>query len=289
MPIKFPCENCGQVLSVGSRKAGRRAKCPKCAQPLVVPEADRAAAQMAQRRSQREAVDDEQEGDPYTQFAIYDDDDEMELVYETDEAPAAVNRPPDQNLVAVPRSVLYTQGVLLGAVALVCFALGVIVGGGFLGGGRNAAVQPIPCSVEGTISTVTSTQNTIPDDGALVFVLPIDRKPEQRAPVEGLRPQDEPPREDHPSLVVVRSINGGFARTDTEGRFRLRLPDVGDYYVLVVSHTSDRSADEQIDRDHLAELGSYFDPPAAELLGNRRYSFQRQRVRGDTTLEVVLR
>jgi hypothetical protein len=285
MPIKFPCETCGQVLSVSSRKVGRRAKCPKCSEPLVIPTAETAAQRMQERRRRREDVDSE-DFDPFAEFAVYDD--EMEVVYETDEEAAESQGPVDRNLVAVPRLALYVQGAALGVVGLVCFALGVIVGGGFASSDRQARAAPQPCVIEGTVAFVGSTNREIPDQGAVVLVLPKDRSPQQRAAPEGMRPQDAPPPEDHPGLRMVRSIQGGYARTDIDGRFRVRVPDVGDYYVLVVSNSAQRSAAEALDRDDLAQIGNYF-VPAYELLGDNKYLWEARRIRGDDTMRVVFR
>jgi hypothetical protein len=285
MPIKFPCETCGQVLSVSSRKVGRRAKCPKCSEPLVIPTAETAAQRMLERRRRREDVDSE-DFDPFAEFAVYDD--EMEVVYETDEEEAESRGPVDRDLVAVPRIALYVQGAALGVVGLVCFALGVIVGGGFASSDPRAQAAPQPCVIQGTVAFVGSTDREIPDEGALVLVLPKDRIPEERATPEGMRPEDAPPPEDHPGLRMVRSIQGGYARTDIDGRFRIRVPDIGEYYVLVVSHAAQRSASESRDRDDLAQLGNYFDA-AYELLGDKKYRWETRRIRGDDTMQVVFR
>jgi len=37
MPIKFRCKNCGRLLSAKDEDSGKRAKCPGCRQPTVVP------------------------------------------------------------------------------------------------------------------------------------------------------------------------------------------------------------------------------------------------------------
>src|SRR5581483_11780146 len=39
MPIKFPCPNCQQPLSVKDELAGKRGPCPKCKKMLTVPQA----------------------------------------------------------------------------------------------------------------------------------------------------------------------------------------------------------------------------------------------------------
>jgi phage FluMu protein Com len=40
MPIRFRCEFCGSRLSVASRKAGARAKCPQCGRQITIPACD---------------------------------------------------------------------------------------------------------------------------------------------------------------------------------------------------------------------------------------------------------
>lgn len=37
MPIKVTCENCGVTLKTADSAAGKKAKCPKCQGPIVVP------------------------------------------------------------------------------------------------------------------------------------------------------------------------------------------------------------------------------------------------------------
>ncbi len=38
MPIKFDCPECGKPLSIKDELAGRRIKCPRCSEPVTVPE-----------------------------------------------------------------------------------------------------------------------------------------------------------------------------------------------------------------------------------------------------------
>ena len=45
MPIRFLCPNCGQVLSIGRRKAGIEVTCPKCRQSVTVPAPGQASSQ----------------------------------------------------------------------------------------------------------------------------------------------------------------------------------------------------------------------------------------------------
>src|SRR5436190_8898336 len=135
MPIRFPCPHRSQKLSVSTRKAGKTANCPRCKKELTVPAPEAAATSDADAASTSE--EGENEDDPYAQFVVYD---ETELVYD-DATPITQpgGTPSIQDRVAVPRYVLYTQGLLLGAVALVCFIFGVLTGGTFFSAPSQSA------------------------------------------------------------------------------------------------------------------------------------------------------
>lgn len=45
--IRFNCENCGQKFKLSDRYAGRKSKCPKCKQPIVIPPAGEESAQQS--------------------------------------------------------------------------------------------------------------------------------------------------------------------------------------------------------------------------------------------------
>lgn len=55
MPIRFRCDNCGQLLSISRKKAGQEVTCPQCVHrtrvPQLQPEATAAAADLADEDS----------------------------------------------------------------------------------------------------------------------------------------------------------------------------------------------------------------------------------------------
>ena len=140
MPIRFVCEHCGQKLSVSSRVAGRKAKCPKCKEKIAIPEESEQPEKATSAVSEKSSGGDAEERasdsgehldeNPFAQFAVYDDHNDDEWIYEEDleiETPKD-DRPLDPTKLAVSRRVLYMQGSLLGIVALGCFVFGIIVG-----------------------------------------------------------------------------------------------------------------------------------------------------------------
>jgi len=265
-----------------------RAKCPKCEEPITVPApADGEESSKRDKKEEQPEPSSDQEAyeDPFAQFLVYDD--ESELIYATEEEdipPYAEDVPVDPTRVAVPRRVLYMQGALLGVVAIACFALGVLVGLG-TSGGRTGTDGPQPCFLRGTIALGNGGDETTPDEGAVAIVVPQGVRPEQKADIEGLRPQDVPPDENHPGLRAIRSIGGDYARADENGNFELRVPDTGEYYLLIISANRFTSDDDQ-PKNVLAQIGRFF-TLAPDLFGGNEYRWQQEPVRRDRELNVV--
>jgi hypothetical protein len=310
MPIRFRCEYCKSRLSVTTRKAGARAKCPKCGQTITIPDRprtdsvsvepsepspppapDSTTASTEPPSSDSEppppasSAAEEQPVDPFAQFLVYDE--EIELVYEDeeDEPPASVAALPfDASKVTFSRSLLYAQGILLGVVALFGFVLGVLVGIGGRGG-DVAVEEPVPCSITGRIVLRTQDDDTIPDHGAVAIVFPQDARPEAKLEILGLRPQDAEPPADHPALLAIRGMGGDYARADDEGSFRLQVPDRGQYFVMVISATR-RNSDRELAKTTLAQVGRFFQL-APDLFSGYDYRWQQETVKGDRQLNFV--
>jgi phage FluMu protein Com len=291
MPIKFACEHCGQRLNVSSKQAGVRAKCPKCKGKIQVPEANGEASNepdevVGDGDASRPAGAASEEENPYAEFVVYDD--EVEWHYESDDNDYAprLSTATDLDRVAVPRRVLYAQGILLAVVAIVSFILGTLVTGG---GSKEAAdVGPVPCQLSGEVVYATGGGRNLPDDGSIVLVLPQDQRPAPtgKAPIEGLRPGDPLPLGESENLRIIQSIGGAYARTDNAGRFQLTLPDHGQYFVLIVSKNKYRAPGEERDKADIAQLGNYVLTPT-ELLGESKYEWRVVTIRKNESLDLT--
>lgn len=287
MPIRFVCEHCQQRLSVSSRKVGAQSKCPKCNGRITVPSAEEAEKQLA-RAAPRD--DEEEAADPFAQFAVFDED--AQWVYES-EAPETAGRRTsstpsdvDPEKLAVSRHLIYLQGVLLAVVALVSFTLGILVGGATGGGPAQEEGVPQPAVLTGKVTYVSPGGSRLPDNGAVVMVVPSDMRPERKAPVEGLVPSAPAPGPNDPGLQTIDALGGDYARTDVNGEYQIRVPDRGKYYVLVLSGNARRRGSEELNRSDLARLGDFF-LPAPDLLGQNRYRLAEQTIRRDTTFDVA--
>jgi hypothetical protein len=274
MTIRFACTHCGQRLSVHDEKVGKRAKCPKCKQPITVPTSEAAAAQLAEVRAARAEAELE---DALAEFVVYDDED-VELIYETEDEPRTAPSPQaDENYVAVPRYIVYVQGILLGFVAVISFALGILVGGSTATNMNTGDADAGPVLLSGRITFRNSGNEQVPDEGGVVIALPATARPEQKIDIQGLRPGDEPPGDNHPGVLAIREIGGNIDQVDLDGNFRLQLSEPGRYFVLMLSgHT--RAVDGTTpDREHLAQMGRYFTSPL-DLIGTHKHFWRNERV-----------
>ncbi|MDX1945806.1 MAG: hypothetical protein SFU86_10450 [Pirellulaceae bacterium] len=297
MPIRFACPKCQQKLSVSSRKAGMQADCPRCKESITIPaprpapvaagpapaepdeEPSAAALNDAELPTDSPAAEEDQE--PYPTFSTYED---THLVYDTDEAPPPTFAPDQQDMVTVPRYVLYLQGGLLAVVAFSSFAIGLLAGGAF-GGGTAEPGPPQACTLSGTVNYLSGGR-TLPDLGAVVVVIPQSKlKPDEKAPIDGLRPGDPTPDETHRGVAILRELGGGYARADDKGHFAVKIPSRGRYQVLVISRERQVRTIGDLAPDIL-KLSPFFDN-ASDLLGRQRYQLTMESLRGDQQHNVV--
>ncbi|MEX2173932.1 MAG: hypothetical protein WD872_06185 [Pirellulaceae bacterium] len=301
MPIRFACPHCRQKLSISTRKAGQTADCPRCKAALTIPQpaepepvsAGGASALAIESSAisftglpSAEEDSSPPPADESRAWPAIADADQLELVYDaTDENPPDVPAAEPADMIAVPRYVLYLQGGLLAVVALASFAIGLLAGSAF-SGGNSAPREPQACLLEGTIHVVSGDRD-LPDSGAVVAVIP-DRqtRPAERAPAIGLRPEDSTPVAANRGVAILRELGGGYARTDERGHFQIRVPDRGQYLVLVISQARQLKSLDEISTADLLKLSPFFDN-AADLLGRQQYRLTSETVRGDRQLEVV--
>jgi phage FluMu protein Com len=291
MPIKFACEHCGARLSVSSRKAGAQAKCPKCQQVLQIPAPahgeDAAPPEAAEESARATPAAGPPGDDPLAQFLVYDS--EAELIYATEDeesSPQAGFRASlDPHKVAVPRSILYVQGALLGLVALMCLLVGILIGRGCSPAVPIADQGPQACLITGVVAIQDARGETTPDGGAAVVVVPRDLRPEQQASMLGLRPQDPPPSEDHAGLQALYGLGGDYDRADAQGRFQLRVPDRGNYFLLVISEHAGQDDREQ-PKTTLAQIGRFFQL-TPNMFEGHAIRWQEENVQRDRQLNIV--
>lgn len=224
---------------------------------------------------------------PASQAEPFPSFDEIELIYETEDSDYRdmTESASPQDVIAVPRYVIYLQGGLLGVVALASFAIGLIAGGAFSSGSGSTAGLPQASVVSGTVSYVSGNR-VFPDEGAVIILLPQNnQKPEERAMVAGLRPGDPPPGELHRGLAVLRQLGAGYARADDKGHYSVQLPDRGRYLMLVISQARQLKSAADIQTQDILKIGPYFDN-GADLIGKQRYRLTTESIRGNRQINV---
>lgn len=229
----------------------------------------------------------------FTPPAFFDDpaesSDEVTWVYEdapASGAPLASAGTIDFDRVSLPRYVLYGQGVLLMTVAIVALTLGIVIGRGSAPREEVQRGAAQPCYLTGVVQQQTRGGRTVADGGAVVIVVPQDQRPQDKAPIEGLRPDDPLPDAAQPSLARIKAIGGDYARADDQGYFKLRVPDHGEYFLLVVSRHVQRPSSRRLDPVHLAQMGRYF-LPAPDLVGDREYRWTAESIKRDKQYTIT--
>jgi hypothetical protein len=296
-------------LSVGSSRAGTKANCPRCkelvrvpgevvkpskaalAQSMLVMSGEGAAVEQAPAHAPaHDAAAHEGYEEPAAPPIAGDADpgfETSELVFDTSSttvgAPSTeVVQQTDYSLVTFPRYVLYAQAGLLAGVAVICFTLGLLMGGAFFRG-ASGPVAAKPCTLSGFVQI---NQGIVKkgDEGAVVFVLPQDvRNIDERVPVAGLRPRDSEPAGNHRGLAILQQMGAGHARADKDGKFKVTVPRQGKYFVLVISRgKSGDGADVGSAKQRIAR----FFENANELIGNQKYQFSAETLSADQKYDV---
>lgn len=224
-------------------------------------------------------------GDPfYGEFIVYDEERVGEHGETAETASATARTLLDR--VAIPRAVLYAQGVLLAVVGLAGFVLGVLFGSTQEPAAEQAAVTEV-VTLSGWIRWQDDSASEQPDEGAVILAFPRDSRPEadQKLDIAGFRPGDPQPTDDHPALQTLYRMGGAAAWASSDGHFRLRL-SAGDYYVLVLSRGAFRQSSQQPVPEDLSQIGRY-SKRATELLGSSAYRWQELALWRDQTLDVT--
>jgi hypothetical protein len=288
MPIRFLCTHCGQRLSVGTQKAGQTATCPKCKASITVPTLPDEQPILAGAAPEAPPLADPPV--PRPADASFDMGGDVEIVVEPPvpmpgRAPrtSADDTSIDYDRIALPRYVIFAQGILLALVGLICFLLGMAVGGAVSESGGGRAETPTPVAITGTVA-VAAGANRTPDRAATVVFLPLDAEPEEKTSLEGIRPGDDPAK----GVKVrdyIRAIGGSVAFCDDRGQFSLQLAERGRYHLLVISANAPPNRGKPLDLQEVAQIGKYFDL-STDPLADFRYQWRTESVRGSRRINV---
>lgn len=316
MPIRFRCPRCQQRLSIGSHKSGALIQCPTCKDQVRVPEGSEVLSVRGPSSSEPEfdlttqstsiAVPMAELIEPAAAPTPSISASSPSIASTQTPAPKPSVAPPsaelpiaptpstnspwitslDQSRVTVPRYVIFTQGLLLGAVGLVCLLVGVVLGWSISPTTSPIDPETMPCVVSGAIEYEDSQGARHPDIGAVILALPAAKQPESSISSDGLGPDDPQPKPDHPGLRILESIGGRIARANAAGRYELRVPRGGDFYIIAISRQARRSGEHQPKVTTI--IGKYI-RPATKLLGDYQYAMQEPVLREERHLDFFFK
>lgn len=177
--------------------------------------------------------------------------------------------------VSVPRWIIYTQAGLLGAVGTLFFLFGILVG--HFTSDRGAEVNAtFDCRVIGSVAYRID-GDLRADEGAVVFLLPASRKPDQRSPAELVNPATFKAL-DNAAIDRIHELGGAVVRTDENGSFDV-LVDANygnglSYYLLVVSKNKRGFDTTQLSKEQNAVISTFF-MPVEDVLDDRSYHWMK--------------
>ena len=224
--------------------------------------------------------------DPYQQFTVFDE--QTEWIYDGEELTSGTRYqelPVDANKVAVPRKVIYLQGILLSLVAISCFSLGMLVGQQNSAlSNRSAPSQP--CLIQGLVSYTSNAGQRMPDDRAVIIAIPETLKLDEKLNHRELGVTEHPPDTNrHPDILLLRTAGGNHVWSNARGEYRIQLTQTGNYFFLFLSRHRARPENFVHDRKQLAQIGRYFES-AIDLLGNKSYHWERVTIDKNRTFDM---
>ncbi len=188
----------------------------------------------------------------------------------------------ERQTLLLPRWVIYFQGSLLAAVALLFFLAGVWIGGfgntsspANPGGGATATVR-----LDTLLQYRAGDGAARPDDGALVVVLPA-KQVTDRIAATALKPGGPTIGAGDPVITQLQFIGGAFGRTDSAGKLQGLVVPQGKHHVLLLSNHARRTGEPR--PQDLGTLGNYLEG-AADLLADRQYRLRTEEFTADTSM-----
>ncbi len=310
MPITFPCPHCSHSIKASSKHANRQFSCPKCQEKLTVPAKrvakrkspatkapprEPSAKKTPPRSTTAKPVNESNNEPQFDESKIVDFEAQSESASDANHStrsPLSIRI--DPNSVSIPKSVLVLQGGLLAVLAILAFALGLLVGRQGSSTAESRAGEAQPVTITGKVEYATKAGITTGDDQCVVFLLPALKRPETKISIEGLRPDDPRPDDSHPSIQRIRELGGDVSKTDIHGNFELKLLKDNKkqrFYLLAVAGYTVRKRD--IPAADRAQIGNYFAPGFSDTLlldnnesARREYVWKRLSVVDDDTENI---
>lgn len=180
-----------------------------------------------------------------------------------------------QELIEVPRWAVYFQAALLGLIATTFFIFGLMVGN--LTSSSDAETNAkFECRVFGSVAYRVD-GDLRADDGAVIMLLPHDKKPEVRSPGELVNPDSFKALEND-AIARIQSLGGAVVRADENGQFDVVIDAKQgnglEYYLLIVSKNQRGVDIKEMTKEEFASIGTYFSP-VEDLVEDRSFFWMK--------------
>lgn len=177
--------------------------------------------------------------------------------------------------IPIARWIVYCQAALLGLIALSFFMFGMLVGS-FTSGSGGRVNARFDCRVLGSVA-YRDQGDLLADEGAVVFLLPCDRKPDGRAQGSLVSPESFKVL-DNPAIDTIHQLGGAVVRADENGQFDVLIDaaygDGVDYYLLIISKNVRGVETEAMTKEQIAGISTFF-IPVEDVVEDRSYRWMK--------------
>jgi hypothetical protein len=177
--------------------------------------------------------------------------------------------------IEIPRWAVYCQAALLGLIATTFFIFGMMVGT-LTSGTGDAINATFDCRVVGSVAYRVD-GDLRADEGAVVILLPKDKKPDARAPGESVNPGTFKPL-DNAAIDRIHELGGAVVRANENGQFDVMIDaNYGnglEYYLLIVSKNQRGVDTDPMTKEQVATIGTFF-MPVEDVVEDRSFYWMK--------------
>lgn len=170
---------------------------------------------------------------------------------------------------------VYTQAGLLGLVGTLFFLFGILVGH-FTSDRGGEVNNTFDCRAIGSVAYRVD-GDLRADDGAVIFLLPEAKKPDQRSPGNLVNPATFKAL-DNAAIDRIHELGGAVVRANENGQFDVVIDaNYGNgivYYLLVVSNHKRGVDTTQMTKEQNAIISSFF-IPVEDVIEDRSYHWMK--------------
>ena len=189
-----------------------------------------------------------------------------------------------KELIEVPRWAVYCQAALLGLIATTFFIFGMMVGSLTSNSGTEINAT-FDCRVTGSVAYRVD-GDLRADEGAVILLLPQNRKPDKRAPGGSVNPGSFKAL-DNEAIDRIHALGGAVVRADENGQFDVIIDaNYGNglpYYLVIVSQNQRGVDTERMTKEQSASISAFF-MPVEDVVEDRSFHWMKVVAESETLM-----